>query len=612
MKEKELYPGNHNEVPDYKKRPKCRKTIITIWLCNVFLLFTVTVTPGRAQFTGGSGTEEDPYQIATLKQLQAVGDSVNLDKHFIQIADIDASATADWNGGKGFEPIGKQEDRFTGSYNGAGHLISNLTINRPDESWLGLFNNIRNAIIKQLYMEQVDIRGEDGVGALVGFNSESVVSGVVVNGKVSGNRFVGGLVGHNEGTIRLSHADVQVTGYNFAVGGLVGYSYGIVEYCFATGDVTGNQYSGGLIGMNGRQVHHAYATGDVSGSSAVGRLVGGNTGSPDPAEQSIITETYATGQVSATYDDDTGGIAGYNPGRIYRSYWRVPLNSKRQELVGGIFRQFWRDNDHEVLVTGPPIDEMWGLSVGQMTGQNAFIYMYKLDFENTWQLTEGYPVLRWQDPEDAVDPPEVPIIRIDTTKRDFGEVSIDSSVTVEVPIRNSGNNMLNGEVYLAGPDAALFVIADGLSTFSLEVDSSQAVAITFYPESQESYEAELHVVHDAPNRSDTLIIPLSGQGKEPTDATPDPDLPGELTLHQNYPNPFNPVTVIEYALPESAYVTLRVYDVMGRLVETLVDGIKTHGKHQVTWDASDAASGNYIYRLQADDVVISRKLMLIK
>lgn len=247
-----------------------------------------------------------------------------------------------------------------------------------------------------------------------------------------------------------------------------------------------------------------------------------------------------------------------------------------------------------------------------MTGQNAFIHMYELDFVNAWQLTEGYPVLRWQDPEDALDPPEVPIIRMDTTKRDFGEVSIDSSVTVEVSIQNTGNNMLNGEVYLAGPDAALFAIADGRSTFSLEVDSSQAMAITFYPEGVESYEAELHVVHDAPNRSDTLIIPLSGQGKEPTDATSDPDLPGELALHQNYPNPFNPSTVITYRVPWESRVQLTIYDVTGRRVSRLVDEMQTPGNYRVVWDASEMASGIYLYRLSASGHTLTRRMTLIR
>jgi len=89
-------------------------------------------------------------------------------------------------------------------------------------------------------------------------------------------------------------------------------------------------------------------------------------------------------------------------------------------------------------------------------------------------------------------------------------------------------------------------------------------------------------------------------------------LPESVELHQNYPNPFNPVTVIEYDISEPMEVTLRVYDVMGRLVDTLVDQMVSPGRHQATWNASNVGSGTYIYRLRAGDFVQSRQMLLIK
>lgn len=88
-----------------------------------------------------------------------------------------------------------------------------------------------------------------------------------------------------------------------------------------------------------------------------------------------------------------------------------------------------------------------------------------------------------------------------------------------------------------------------------------------------------------------------------------PDTPG---LSQNYPNPFNPATTIEYELPENGQVRLSVYDMNGRHITTLVDENQQAGTHQVTWDASNMASGAYIYKLQYGDVVISNQMMLIK
>ena len=77
------------------------------------------------------------------------------------------------------------------------------------------------------------------------------------------------------------------------------------------------------------------------------------------------------------------------------------------------------------------------------------------------------------------------------------------------------------------------------------------------------------------------------------------NVPETYSLGQNYPNPFNPSTAICYALPENAYVSLRVYNCLGQEVATLVDGQLTAGQHQVTWDARNLASGVYICRIEA-------------
>ncbi len=90
------------------------------------------------------------------------------------------------------------------------------------------------------------------------------------------------------------------------------------------------------------------------------------------------------------------------------------------------------------------------------------------------------------------------------------------------------------------------------------------------------------------------------------------DNPTQFTLSQNYPNPFNPTTIISYDLPESQNITLEIYDIKGRLVETLFSGYKEAGHWDVTWDASDQSSGVYIYRLQYGDKHMSKKMLLIK
>ncbi len=89
-------------------------------------------------------------------------------------------------------------------------------------------------------------------------------------------------------------------------------------------------------------------------------------------------------------------------------------------------------------------------------------------------------------------------------------------------------------------------------------------------------------------------------------------VPAHFALYQNYPNPFNPATTISYSLAKAGRVSLVVYDILGRKVAVLVDSRRAAGEHSVRFDASRLASGLYIYRLEAGDNVISKKMMLIK
>jgi hypothetical protein len=89
-------------------------------------------------------------------------------------------------------------------------------------------------------------------------------------------------------------------------------------------------------------------------------------------------------------------------------------------------------------------------------------------------------------------------------------------------------------------------------------------------------------------------------------------LPAAFALEQNYPNPFNPSTTIKYELPKSSMVRLIVYDMLGREVSVLVNERKDAGIHDVHFDGSGLSTGVYLYRMQAEDVTQSRRLILLK
>jgi len=89
-------------------------------------------------------------------------------------------------------------------------------------------------------------------------------------------------------------------------------------------------------------------------------------------------------------------------------------------------------------------------------------------------------------------------------------------------------------------------------------------------------------------------------------------IPIVYALEQNYPNPFNPATTIKYQIPEGGIVTLKIYDILGSEVTTLVDDFKNEGKYETTFDASSLASGVYLYRLKVNDFVNTKKMIFLK
>src|SRR5690606_42125612 len=88
--------------------------------------------------------------------------------------------------------------------------------------------------------------------------------------------------------------------------------------------------------------------------------------------------------------------------------------------------------------------------------------------------------------------------------------------------------------------------------------------------------------------------------------------PQEYSLSQNYPNPFNPATMIEFSIPSESYIKLKVYDIMGREVSILAQGIHNEGIYRTAFDGSAMASGIYIYKIETENFNLSKKMILMK
>jgi len=253
-----------------------------------------------ADFAGGTGEPNDPYQIATAEQLVGIDFDPNLlDKHFILTADIDLDPNLP--GGQVFMQAViaayprsfydyRSADGFIGCFDGNGHVVRNLTLHCTLADCTGLFGYIGlKGRICNLSLEGVEMRGLSVVGTLAGCNA-GTIENCKITGNVSARSYAGGLVGYNStGMITRCRAAVDVTGVaGGTLGGLVGYNNGTIAGSRATGSVTSSSGSsiGGLVGAMGEfgcfltsergLIVNCCATGNVSsgaGSWWLGGLV---------------------------------------------------------------------------------------------------------------------------------------------------------------------------------------------------------------------------------------------------------------------------------------------------------------------------------------------------
>jgi hypothetical protein len=352
-------------------------------------------------FDGGDGSDENPYQISTVLQLQEIQN--HLDSHFIQTTDIDATETENWNNEEGFEPIGDDEDSFEGSYNGNGFEIQGLTINRPLEFAVGLFGYINGGVVQNLTMQNAIITGNERVGGLVGIN-EGVIDSVAVEGTIQSDIIAGGVAGRNVGFIRNSEATIEISGQQ-EIGGIAGINSGNISNSFASATIANVESdAGGFVGRNSGRIDESYAIGFVEGTNSIGGFAGVNS------TGGIITNSYSL--ASVTGDDTVGGFIGDNNTatevEFSFSSGVVTGNSNTGGFIGAHSSQsallngtYW-DVDNSGFTDGigdGPTDGLIGLETAEMNGAVAETNMPAFNWENIWITSESYPVLQWQTEE---------------------------------------------------------------------------------------------------------------------------------------------------------------------------------------------------------------------
>ena len=346
------------------------KKIYTLSL--LLLVSTYAICEKTHPFASGSGTQADPYRIATAVQLDAIRGEY-LDKWFLQISDIHLNVVP-FNLSYGWKPIGggDTQERFTGHYDGGGHIISGLRIYRAGQDNIGLFGHIGlpgsgSTSIRNVVLEDVNVSGGRGTGALVGRvtgNQNTRIENChAISGAVEGDGDTGGLVGSNN---------------SFMANAAAAESFRpVINMCSAGVTVRlryngapGRDKFGGLVGCNQKGlISNSFSRGQVIAENAT--RVGGFAGCAEL--RGIIINCYATGKVTTTNSTQVGGFVGMvgvgrNEGTVSRCYWDIQ-SSEMATSAGGT-----------------------GLTTAQMKESVSFTGW---DFENIWKIVpainDGYP-----------------------------------------------------------------------------------------------------------------------------------------------------------------------------------------------------------------------------
>ncbi len=645
-----------------------KKTLLT--LVGVLLALNLNAQTAVAP-PAGNGSAGSPYEIATWQNLYWLSqNSDKWGKHFIQTTDIDfndATPTiATWDGGQGWTPIGNNTTKFTGTYNGQGHIINGLYIDRSSTTYIGLFGYMygSNARVDSLGVTNAYFTGSKYVAGLVGYNYSSTVENCYSTGSVSGS-------GHN-------------------IGGLVGRNYynATVENCYSTSNVSGSTNVGGLVGYNAYSatIKNGYSTGSVSGSSAVGGLVGYSYSSTvinsfwdtqtsgQSRSRGGTGKTTAEMQTQSTFTDAGWDFAGESANgnddywvfsAVITSYpifaWQnsmsqtipagntdeqsfeaagasvqftvgnagpIQLNIVRTDAEPNVFGslpgsvqnlspRYW-----SATVTSGSADGTYDITF-DITGLDGVVDCYTLKV-----LKRNNDASAWQDVEtlggvmDYSGCPNTIVARGLTGFSDFviGGGS-DNPLPVElagfsgvstsngIELRWSTHSETNNEGFVLlrnGAEIADYTNSEALKGHGSTLNRQTYAFIDGDVSLNETYTYELVSVdysgvrHSYEKTVEVKAVEASATGQ-----------PEEYGLAQNYPNPFNPSTTIKYTMKEAGVATLKVYDVLGRMVfEQTQASVK--GENFFNFNGRKLTSGMYYYQLNAEGFSKTLKMMLVK
>lgn len=558
-----------------------------VMMCVGMLLFSGG--GAFAQFAGGSGTSDDPYLIQSVIQLDSLRAYPNA--CFRQISDIDLNDYPDPTG-DGWVPLCSFSSPFTGSYDGNGMRILNLSSSAM-HNVRGLFAVIDGAEIRNLELNDFQINNGNSLGGLAGVARNSLVTGIRAYGTIFGNDIVGGIAGEIQNCV-VSDCELDFFLYAHEAGGGVGgwvtssqisncsvsFSYGYMYYnfggivgyavnthissCTVSGEMFGGSKSGGIVAeMIGGTVTNCHTLG---GALQAGGPVGG-----------IVGEAFGTGIADCSSSlfirghSQTGGAVGFmNAGASMSrcSAWGdVEGRGKTGGLIGTLTNSYAIDSFSRGNISA----DHWsgtqsaGGFVGTISGTNyGIMNCYSTGLvTSTGVFTGGFS----------------------------GEGSSASVHSSYWDMETSG----------------------WATSFS---GLGRTTAQMTWPYDQDTYQGWNFsgIWHHDLQYGQGGYPLLLYSGVDISDPHTPPAQPKRIDVA---PNPFREHTEISFDLPRRGLLQVEIFDLRGRKVRTLIDGTSAAGKHTSVWDGRNddgkkLASGVYLVRVIYGAVTSIRRLTLLK
>jgi hypothetical protein len=573
----------------------------------LIFITSLTLFPLHAEFAGGTGTADDPWQIDTHEHLNNVRNYLgeeHSNKHFILINDIDLSDEFEPGGAyypDGWIPIGHDDNNnFRSNFDGDGHLITGLKVDAIDGINSGLFGFIQRATIKNLGLEDVWVFGINYIGSLAGKAYYSTITNSYSTGYISGYFFPGNM------------------------GGLIGYAYlSDITDCYSINTVNGFVPVGGLVGKaDSSSITNCHSESITTGEHSIGNLIG-------EANSSIIKDSHSSGSVEGRNGGGLIGKADYSTIIACSSESELILINHGGGLVGKLSESSLSDSYYTGNINGfHTLGGLVGLleesSITSSYSIGDIIGNYKVGglvghIRSSSQITDCYS--------------RVNIIRLDGTETSLGGfcgLNAQSEITNSFStgyVKTSEGENIEGRGFVGAiiSGASFFMDNNYFDMESSEQTSSVGAEGRTTEEMTYPYAANTYVYWDFEETWGEDIdfqmnngYPFLLDVTVPT-STDDIALPGNILSSMNYPNPFNPETTIAFDLPESGNVRLDIYNIRGQKVTTLINKELNAGNHQFIWNGKNQQgntmpSGVYLYRVDADGgrYTSTRKMLLLK